>query len=499
MNTLIVSNYLTKKLLEDLPNIVCSKWGEHHQSLADFACVVLDLKLDIIVEVHQESVPSVDLKGYSFYGLSNDVIRLLQAGGVVICINYYTFINLASLLYGSKILNAIFEKRQTQYMYEHKFIGQEETSYDWLDLSFLWNTKLDRMDARPGQYFNVTSKTEVVNKYFTYVTEYHKVIEGIRRESGALQGKLRSNFRTDTMYTHEGVTDDDVDVLGVSEVTEEPIAVSIKYRGFPGTLVFLPTYDIPKSNVPPPNNFEDLQAYKERACEIAVALYNLGEYYYEINRRELGVKLESPPWLLKYRTKQAIEADKELESLEARKAELIPKRDRYDRMLSLINGTGDPLEETTIELFGEQWLGFHVERTKKGHQIDFFVKNAGQTLAVQVTGVTGKFTQSDKHFGALMNYMPENEEKNTNGYVERIVLVVNTYRDKPLESRTDEDDVSPPVLRLVERNGICLIRSIDLYNMWKIWVESPKKLPADDIFKQLFNCQGMWHKKTKDD
>ena len=481
MRTLLLSNYLN---VEFLPNTVCSKWGMQHPSLADFQCVVLDMKLNTDIT---SDIPSIKYQGYSFYKLSDDIIRLLRAGGVVICLNYYTFINQASLLYGSKVLNTIYEKRQTIYSYEHKYQGQEETSYDWLDLGFLQCTQIDQMSIMPGQHFKVISTLDVVKNYFLYVKEYHKIIQGIRREPNAQHGRILSNFRLDPTYHNASTTDDEVDVLAISEVTDDPIAVAIKYRGFPGTLVFLPTYDLPQvgDHVP-----------EEVIRFISSRLDSLGNYYYEESRRELGVKLESPPWLLEYRAKAAKDADKELEDLEKAKAASLARRDRYDRMLTLINGYGEPLQKAVGELFGKEWFGFDVEETERGYPIDLFVKNprTGQALAMQVTGVVGKFNQSDKHFGALMGYLPENEGKNVGGRVERVVLIVNTHRDTPLASRT-VDDISVQVQNLAKRNGICLIRSCDLYNLWNVWVNSPEKFPADDIFKQLFECEGIWQRK----
>lgn len=482
MRTLLLSNYLN---VEFLPSILCSKWGVNHPSLADFQCVILDMKLNTDIG---SAIPSVNYQGYSFYKLSDDVIRLLQAGGVVLCLNYYTFINHASLFVGSRVLNSIYNMRQTSLSYEHKFQGQEETSYDWLDLGFLVCTRLDQMNVMTGQQIRVISSLDVVKNYFLYVKEYHKIIQGIRREPGAQRGRIPSPFRQVPDYSNTGNTNDEVEVLAVSEVTDDPIAVAIKYRRFPGTLVFLPTYDLPPVDQP---------GREEAARMVCMRLVSLGEYYYDESRRELGVKLESPPWLLEYRAKPAKDADKELEDLETAKATLVAKRDRYDRVLTLINGYGEPLEKAVGELFGKEWLGFDVEETEPGYPIDFFVKSTrtGQMLAVQVTGVVGKFTQSDKHFGALLGYLPEHEEKNVVGRVERIVLVVNTYRDTPLVNRIDEDDISVHVRNLVKRNGICLIRSQDLYDLWNLWIESPEEFSADDIFKQLFECEGIWQRR----
>ncbi len=74
-----------------------------------------------------------------------------------------------------------------------------------------------------------------------------------------------------------------------------------------------------------------------------------------------------------------------------------------------------------------------------------------------------------------------------------MVLVINTYRDTPLENRTDSDDISVKVRQLAERNKICIIRSCDLYNLWESWLEH-KEPSSEEIFEQLFNCVGVWQK-----
>jgi len=47
-----------------------------------------------------------------------------------------------------------------------------------------------------------------------------------------------------------------------------------------------------------------------------------------------------------------------------------------------------------------------------------------------------------------MRYLPEHEETIGSGLVERIVLIVNTYRDTDLPDRTEKDDISVPVQNL---------------------------------------------------
>ena len=88
MKTLLLSNYLAIEHFTDL--IVC-KWGEDHPSLADFHCAILDMKLD-----NNPNVREVSLPGYPFYSLFDDAIRLLRAGGVIIALNYFTYVNKGS-------------------------------------------------------------------------------------------------------------------------------------------------------------------------------------------------------------------------------------------------------------------------------------------------------------------------------------------------------------------------------------------------------------------
>lgn len=482
MKTLLLSNYLKN---EYSSSILCSAWGVNHPSLADFQCVILDMKLDTSIISDPRSV---DYTGYSFYRLFDDVIRLLRAGGTLVCLNYYTFINKAALFAGTKVLNQIYNKRQSDFSYEHKFIGQEETSYDWLDLSFLKETQIDRINIMPGQQIKLISKLDIIKRYFFYVREYHKVMQGINRKHNTALGYISWGYRSDPAYDHRSNTKDQVEVLAVAEVTDDPIAVTIKYMGFPGTLVFLPTYDLPDA--------EGL-GRDEAMSAICNRLVGLGQYYFEMNQQDYGMRLESPPWLLEYRATRAKEAEKELETLDKKKTALVAERDKYDRTLTLINGYGEPFEQTIEEIFGKEWFGFNIEKTEKGHAIDLFVRNPAtdQALAVQATGVVGKFTQRDKHFGALLGYLPEHEEKIVGEQNERIVLVVNTYRNTPLENRTDSEDVSVQVQNLVKKNGICLIKSCDLYTLWKRWTESPGELSTDEIFRQLFDCEGIWQPK----
>jgi hypothetical protein len=346
LKTLLISNYLQSKYLA---SVTFSQWTGSHPSLADFQCVVLDMKLNTISSLVISDIPTVHYKGFPFYVLFDDIIRLLRSGGVVICLNYYTFANESSKFTDghSKTHKAIYEKRIRNYSYEYKYQGAYETSYDWLDLDLLKCTEVDRLNAMPGSQFKVISDLDVVKDYFLHVKEYHKTIHGIQDSPTVGVYRVRWVFRDDPAYEHATYTSDEVEILAVTEVTNEPIAITIKYRGFPGRLIFLPTYEL--------SSIVD-SVQEETSHSIAWRLHRLGEYYFRQSQIDQGIRLPQPSWLLAYRAKPAEEADKEIQEIDKAKDLLIAKRDKHDRMLNLINGYGKPLENTIMELFGKSGL-----------------------------------------------------------------------------------------------------------------------------------------------
>lgn len=89
--------------------------------------------------------------------------------------------------------------------------------------------------------------------------------------------------------------------------------------------------------------------------------------------------------------------------------------------------------------------------------------------------------------------MPEHNARNEKGRTERIVLVVNTQRNKRIEKRNGKGDITAPVKTTVMDNKICVIKSVDLYKMWLETLEGKK---VRDIFDVLFDCEGIFERKV---
>ena len=228
------------------------------------------------------------------------------------------------------------------------------------------------------------------------------------------------------------------------------------------------------------------------APAIAIVLKCVAEWFYQRNIQEGGVKEELPEWVKGHRSEKAKDLDSRLQKLDAERGELASERDTHDEMLVLLCGTGEPLRLSVEKFFGSPWLGFEVEVSAKGASIDQFVNDpaTARSLAVEVTGVSGKFHKNDPHLADVLDYLPAHIEKNIPDRVERIVLAVDTYRDTPLADRTDKEDFTEPVKRIATNNEFCLIRTSDLYLLWMDYVAGTRT--AAQIFDSIFSCAGLY-------
>ena len=231
---------------------------------------------------------------------------------------------------------------------------------------------------------------------------------------------------------------------------------------------------------------EDLE--NDRARFVASDLQGLGQYLRE--QIEVQVLEEHADWVLQHRAPQATSTSKKIEKAKGQILELEAQLGPYDRMLSLLDGTGEPLVDTVVLLFDKPDEGISVTKTEKGSPLDLFMSDAkGRCLAVEVTGVKGALKKDDPHWADFLEYLPEHAANNLEERKERIVLVVNTQRDTPLDNRNRRSDITSPVRRLAEDNHLCVIRSVDLYDLWLRTLEG---LAIQEAFNILFNTNGIY-------
>jgi hypothetical protein len=100
--------------------------------------------------------------------------------------------------------------------------------------------------------------------------------------------------------------------------------------------------------------------------------------------------------------------------------------------------------------------------------------------------VKGNFNKDNHHLADVLEYLPTNVQNNANGEVERIVLIVNTYREKKdPRSRNHKDDFTQPTREIAENNGVCYLRTYDLYRLWLDYLDESRS--SSEIFEEVFN------------
>lgn len=480
MRTLILSHYLAKHSDFVVTDVDVHEWTSASPSPAGYQATVLDMKI--------ADAGHHDHGNYPFYGAKEHLERAAKSGAVVICLDDLTYVNPHSTFQGPRRDVQATQHLKATFTYPSKHQGMEETSYDWLDQGLLGASRLDTMDARPSKQLQLTTNAQEVRSYFWLVKRFYKVIHGVELDrtgrTGALR-YLRQDRPADAGCTEVTAT---VNVLAVNPVTGEPVAAEIKHPDAPGSLVFLPRFEEPSG--------EQTQTARQ---SIILALRRLAEWFYQRNRQEAGVKEEAPEWAKGHRSGKAKELDARVERLETERKELAAEREKYDEMLVLLYGTGEPLRLAVEKLFGSEWLGFEVDVKGKEESIDQFIRDAksGRSLAMEVTGVTGKFYKDNDHLADVLDYWPTHIENNADERVERIVLAVNTHRETPIADRNDQDDFTKPVTDIAAKSEFCLVRTCDLYRLWLDHLSGTRT--AEDIFNSIFSCAGLYKYTAPDE
>jgi hypothetical protein len=475
LRTLILSHYLAKHSDFVVGDVDVHEWTSRSPSPASYHATVLDMK---IADAGQH-----DHGNYPFYGAREDLERAVKSGAVVICLDDLTYVNPYCAFQGPRRDVQATQHLKATFTYPSKHQGMEETSYDWLDQGFLGTTRLDTMDSRPspsGQ-LQLASGPEQIRSYLRLVKRFYKVIYGVELDRTGRSGTIRYQRQDAPSAAGCSEVTATVSVLAFNAVTGDPVAAEIRHPDAPGCLVFLPRFEEPSGE----------QAQTARQF-IVLALRRVAEWFHQRNRQEAGIKQEAPEWAKGHRSGKAEELDARVERLDTERKELAGEREKYDEMLVLLYGTGEPLRLAVEKLFGSEWMGFKVDVAGKGESIDQFIWDSAsaRSLAMEVTGLSGKFDKDNNHLADVLHYLPIHFEKNAGERVEQIVLAANTHRDTPLADRHHEDDFTPPVKEMAAKNGFCLIRTCDLYRLWLDYLEGTRT--AGEIFDSIFCCAGLY-------
>jgi hypothetical protein len=385
---------------------------------SDYEIVVLDMKV--------LRSDSYGLPWDTFSNLRIDISELFNAGGVVICLNYITIhtSHLISCQHSKSNLRQkdVFRPRDARY----------ENNYDWLLYEdVLSKLNIADVNAKPGNNFLLVTKKKEYISFLSGVKEYQKVIDGIDEKTGSVGYTVN--------LSHENRLD--AEVFALTKVTKKPIACLVRILN--GSLILLP------------------QSYANRKI-IIDQLYAIGSLEYEAST-EVPFKEIFPSWVTNYKHKKELELEKEIEQRNVEVQKLKKELRRFTMIDFLLCGTGNPLEDA-VELALKD-IGFAVEKTEKGASIDFKVHLGKLSFAIEVTGIEEKVFKDNKHFAHILHYLPQKECD------EKILFLVNTYRNLDINARLLKEHFTPPVIEMSKNNHVVLMTTLDLFKIWSDFVD----------------------------
>lgn len=392
MQMLILSDRLSpsEEQLKTLQNVEFFSWKRSFERrLTDCEIVVLDTFL---------SPSTGELKNLPFRSKQDEFYELISSGGVAICLTWMP-------AYTQGVYKVWNETRRS---YEEV----NETNYHWLSEGDRRYLAIEEKRP-PGKNFQVISHNRLFLDYFEKVTEYDRTMGGIEYRKDEKKFYYRHIY-PEAEYNCE--------VIAVTKVTGEPIACSIGYGS--GTLIFLP-----QSNAPVESMIK--------------CLYDLGKKYYERNREKIGVPVETPGWLGEYKTEQEKALESQIRETEENLDGLKRFHRRFEEIDVLLYGYGKVLEDAVERVFKDEWK-CDVEKTPSGATIDFKVvaPSINKKFILEVTGIVDKVYKDDYKISQALQYLTQDRAPG-----EKIVILVNTYRETKIDERSPENFTPPPSLK----------------------------------------------------
>lgn len=442
MYMLIISENIPKDV--GYLNAEVHGWGDQNLPLiSNYEVVVLDTKFN----------SSTNKFGHIFSNINYDINKLLNSGGVVICLTY----EVATTGDEVEVLRLSSHKPP---LIERTGARRYETNYDWLSFKILEKTKLN-YKSRIGHRYDLLKNVEIFKNYFEYAKVFHKVIEGGVYFNKENKWKIHLYDYFEQYQIHYKVWRD-MDVIAINPVTNEAIACAIFLPR--GTLVFLP-----QSRHSPSNK--------------AYYLFQIGKYYYELSSEKIGIFPKAPEWITNYKTEHEKIIETEISQLEENLKEKYEHRNHFQRINALLFASGNALENATKLAFED--FNLHVEKTKTGDKKDLIVEiSSDKRLLIEVTGILDKIKQSSSKMGQMMLLINEKEVN------DKIVLIANTYRELEPKDREGKEHFTKEVIIIAENNEICLMTTVDLFNLWKDVIENNKT--PEHVIDSIIDTNGVY-------
>lgn len=244
-----------------------------------------------------------------------------------------------------------------------------------------------------------------------------------------------------------------------------------------GNLLFLPPLELP---------YQDGDDDEYRWWKILKSLEDLNKSLKD--NLSVITNVQFPEWIDNYMLGSEKKEKEKLLQLEQKATELQQKiakqyqtLDTYLGLKTLLFESGGNLETSIEKIFRE--LGYEILPAAKNRD-DLIIKLNQDIAVIEIKGVNG--SASEKNAAQLEKWV--SEYYLDYGIRPKGILIVNAFREKPLNLR-NEPDFPNQMMKYATRRDQCLISSTDLLNLYLAFLN--KNLSLHKIHELLFNTIGV--------
>ncbi len=213
---------------------------------------------------------------------------------------------------------------------------------------------------------------------------------------------------------------------------------------------------------------------RERFTESLIQLYEKAQ--------NLAGDFNIPSWAKSYLLPEEESKKSRIAQIELELERLGSDLKELQSFKTIFTSSGKVLENTVKSILSE--IGFACEESKKKRH-DLIITYEDKTAVVEVKGLTK--SAAEKDVAQLEKWVGEYYAETR--VVPKGLLVVNVYRDKELQDRTDEAFPNQMIDYSKTRNH-CLLTTIQLLNIFYDVQKNPEK--KDSLIKRIFDTAGVF-------
>lgn len=264
--------------------------------------------------------------------------------------------------------------------------------------------------------------------------------------------------------------------LPLAHIKNTNVSIAAEVPFEQGKIIFLPS-------LKDDDDYNSPEEYDDALTNFIDNFFLLEE---ELNKQHNHVL---PDWSLnfQYGKEKIIRNDmvvlqEKLQAIQADLENTLDKLDILETYKQLFTASGEALEKIVQQIFFE--LGFVFEETER-NRTDLIAKYGEKAFVIEIKGLTK--SAGEKNSAQLEKWSSEYLEHH--GSVAKPILIVNAYKDTPLDKRTEPAFPNQMIPYATKRDH-CLVTGLQLLGMYIDIEANPEK--KDAILEDFFETIGVY-------